>query len=326
MTGTPSDHPDPSDVPAQRPSPGETGPSASERAATERAAALRAVFAASPRPGQSSRDRRGFGNSGSPAPGRPSGRNGTGSAATGPAGAPLTPARRRRRLWLVPVVAGALALGAVAGGIVVHRAKTTATGGTATADSSGQAGVQLPATGVTDSPVPPSPSGAPAVTPSSASAPPPSTPTATATGKPAPSASPAVTGRANPGGANLALGRTATASSIESAPWPASAAVDGDMASRWSSGFADPQWIKVDLGAVWAISDVRLAWEHAYAVSYRVDLSLDGSHWSTVYRTTAGTDGIRDVPVARVPARYVRVYGIKRVSQYGYSLQELEVR
>ncbi|GIF20819.1 hypothetical protein BJ973_001275 [Actinoplanes tereljensis] len=364
MTGTPSDHPDPADVPAQRPSSDEGRPSASEKAATERAAALRAVFAASPRPGQSTRDLRGFRTSGSPATGRPtgpgpatdqaatsrtpkrpSGLNAPGTPATGRrggknasgspdigwpasqngAGSPAASGRRRRRLWLVPVVVGAVALGAVAGGIAVHRAKPTTIDGTAAADSSGQAGVQLPATGVTDAPTPsPSSPVASSVAPTSASALP-SSPTATATSKPTPSSSPTVTGRANPSGTNLALNKTATASSIESAPWPASAAVDGDMASRWSSGFADPQWIKVDLGAVWAISDVRLAWEHAYALSYRVDLSLDGSKWSTVYRTTAGTDGVREIPVTKVPARYVRVYGLKRVSQYGYSLQELEV-
>jgi hypothetical protein len=135
-----------------------------------------------------------------------------------------------------------------------------------------------------------------------------------------------VAARANPSGANLALRKTATASSIESDPWPASAAVDGDLKSRWSSGFADPQWIKVDLGRVWAIHDVTLAWEHAYAISYRVDVSVDGRHWSTVYRTTAGTDGTRDIRIATVPARYVRMYGTERVSQYGYSLLEFQVR
>jgi F5/8 type C domain-containing protein len=243
------------------------------------------------------------------------------AAGRAPGGGAAADRNRRRRLWLVPVIAGALALGAVAGGIAVNRMRTAAADGTA-APSGGQAGARPETTGAAGSVTP---SVAPTVAPSSAAASLPS-PSATTVTRATPSVSPTVTGRANPGGTNLALRRTATASSVESAPWPASAAVDGSMESRWSSGFADPQWIKVDLGAVWQISAVRLAWEHAYALSYRVDLSLDGSHWTTTYRTTAGTDGVRDIPVAKVPARYVRVYGIKRVSQYGYSLQELEVR
>ncbi|GAA1805386.1 discoidin domain-containing protein [Actinomadura chokoriensis] len=48
--------------------------------------------------------------------------------------------------------------------------------------------------------------------------------------------------------ADLAQGRTATASSQESNAFPASSAVDGDSGTRWSSAFSDPQWLQVDLG------------------------------------------------------------------------------
>ncbi|MEU9845254.1 discoidin domain-containing protein, partial [Actinomadura sp. NPDC048032] len=52
------------------------------------------------------------------------------------------------------------------------------------------------------------------------------------------------------GSSDAALNRPATASSTENASFPASAAVDGDPATRWSSAFGDPQWIQVDLGTV----------------------------------------------------------------------------
>src|SRR6187551_417177 len=47
----------------------------------------------------------------------------------------------------------------------------------------------------------------------------------------------------------LSQGKPATASSTENAGTPASAAVDGNPGTRWSSAFADPQWIQIDLGA-----------------------------------------------------------------------------
>ena len=47
----------------------------------------------------------------------------------------------------------------------------------------------------------------------------------------------------------LSQGKTATASSVENASFPASAAVDGNTGTRWSSAFSDPQWLEVDLGA-----------------------------------------------------------------------------
>ena len=47
----------------------------------------------------------------------------------------------------------------------------------------------------------------------------------------------------------LSQGKTATASSVENASFPASAAVDGNTGTRWSSAFSDPQWLEVDLGS-----------------------------------------------------------------------------
>ena len=60
------------------------------------------------------------------------------------------------------------------------------------------------------------------------------------------------------GTTNLALNKTATSSSTESAADPASAAVDGNTGTRWSSAFSDPQWLEVDLGSSQSICQV--AW------------------------------------------------------------------
>src|SRR5829696_1393217 len=62
----------------------------------------------------------------------------------------------------------------------------------------------------------------------------------------------------------LSQGRPVTVSSTESAAFPGSAAVDGNAGTRWSSAFADPQWIRVDLGSARAVSRVVLRWEAAY--------------------------------------------------------------
>jgi hypothetical protein len=131
---------------------------------------------------------------------------------------------------------------------------------------------------------------------------------------------------ANPGGANLALGRPATASSVEGDAHPPRFAVDGDPGTRWSSAFNDPQWISVDLGRPWLVTQVVLRWEAAYGVEYDLAVSLDGSTWRTVWRTGEGAGGVRDVRIAATPARFVRMTGTRRVGQYGYSLWELEVR
>jgi serine/threonine protein kinase len=130
----------------------------------------------------------------------------------------------------------------------------------------------------------------------------------------------------NTSGRDLALNGTAIASSEEGPQWPASHAVDGDEATRWGSGFSDPQWLRVDLGARWQISEIRLDWENAHATAYRVEVSTDGTTWKSVYSTSNGVGGKVVVKVAKVPARYVRMYGTRRSTNYGYSLWELDVR
>ncbi|MGW5781763.1 discoidin domain-containing protein [Streptomyces sp. NPDC003863] len=122
----------------------------------------------------------------------------------------------------------------------------------------------------------------------------------------------------------LSQGRPATASSQENGGTPASAAVDGDPGTRWSSTFADPQWIQVDLGAPAALSRVDLRWETAYGKAYRIELSGDGTDWTTAYSTANGPGGNESLPVTGT-ARYVRVYGTTRATGWGYSLWEFQV-
>ncbi len=126
------------------------------------------------------------------------------------------------------------------------------------------------------------------------------------------------------GTADAALNRPATASSTENAGTPASAAVDGNTATRWSSAFADPQWLQVDLGASVGVCQVVLTWEAAYAKSFQIQVSTDASAWTSVYSTTTGTGGTQTLNVSGT-GRYVRMYGTARATAYGYSLWELAV-
>ncbi|MDF9811530.1 glycoside hydrolase family 3 C-terminal domain-containing protein [Streptomyces sp. SPB162] len=121
-----------------------------------------------------------------------------------------------------------------------------------------------------------------------------------------------------------ALNRPATASSTERADTPAAAAFDGNAGTRWSSAAADPQWLQVDLGAATEICGAQLAWEDAYAKAYRIQVSDDGTDWTTLYDTTAGQGGIETVTLSGT-GRYVRMTGLQRATQWGYSLWEFSV-
>uniref|UniRef100_UPI000DBA80D9 discoidin domain-containing protein n=1 Tax=Actinoplanes lutulentus TaxID=1287878 RepID=UPI000DBA80D9 len=122
----------------------------------------------------------------------------------------------------------------------------------------------------------------------------------------------------------VSQGKTATASSVESAAFPASAAVDGNAGTRWSSTFADPQWLQVDLGSTQTINQVVLNWEAAFASAFTIQTSANGTSWTNISPVTAGQSGVQTLNVSG-SGRYVRMNGTTRATPYGYSLWEFQV-
>jgi len=124
---------------------------------------------------------------------------------------------------------------------------------------------------------------------------------------------------------NLALGKAVTASSIEAATLPASYAVDGSGTTRWASAYVDPSWIAVDLGSNLSFNRVVLRWEAAYGKAYQIQVSSDNATWTPVYTQAAGLGGVETISFGSTTARYVRMLGTARGTQWGYSLWEFEV-
>ncbi len=126
---------------------------------------------------------------------------------------------------------------------------------------------------------------------------------------------------------------TAIASSYEAAP-SASAAFDGDYNTRWASNSGDPQWIYIDMGADYRVTQATINWEVAAASNYTIQVSdstanaPNGAGW-TVVGTVAGNgqgSGPPGIPVTTnltpIAGRYLAMYGTARASQYGYSIFE----
>lgn len=117
-------------------------------------------------------------------------------------------------------------------------------------------------------------------------------------------------------------------------------------------GGDDPQWISVDLQADCQVTRVRLTFEadasdpvftppatgnpaqgttgkeilSSYALAFVVETSRDGRSWTSVYRTTAGTGGVVDIPLTRsVTARWVRMTAQRRSSPNPLGLNGFEV-
>jgi hypothetical protein len=124
---------------------------------------------------------------------------------------------------------------------------------------------------------------------------------------------------------SLSRGNSAFSSSVENNDLVPQYAVDGDLSTRWGSlEGIDPQWLYVDLGETKDITRVTITWEDSYATKYEIQVSDDAVNWTTIFHTDNGIGGIEEIPVTG-RGRYIRMYGIERGTEWGYSIYEFDV-
>ncbi len=116
------------------------------------------------------------------------------------------------------------------------------------------------------------------------------------------------------------------ASSCQEEGHKAEYVVDGNKQTRWSSGFSDPQWIQIDLGKIKELAGLNIYWETAYGKVYDILLSKDGKKWNKVYETSDGDGGTDDIYFKKSKARYIKLYGKKRGTAWGYSIYEMSIK
>jgi len=130
-------------------------------------------------------------------------------------------------------------------------------------------------------------------------------------------------------GTNLALHHPAHASSTNLSNTKVNLLAryvnDNNLSTRWGSKYSDPQWIYIDLGKTYAIGEVKLNWERAYGKAYKIQTSNDAKSWTTIYSTSTGDGNTDDLTNLNGQGRYVRMYGTKRGTQWGYSLYEMAI-
>ena len=125
---------------------------------------------------------------------------------------------------------------------------------------------------------------------------------------------------------NLAYKKPVNTSSVEENDLLGKYAVDGNKtSSRWASEQkSDPQNFVVDLQGYYNINHVRIFWETAYASEYKIQASMDSTNWKTLVHETSGNGGKDSYEVSDT-CRYVKIHGISRGTEWGYSIYEFEV-
>ena len=103
-------------------------------------------------------------------------------------------------------------------------------------------------------------------------------------------------------------------------------ALDSHLDTRWTTKeWQDDAWIMVEFADPVVIDTVILRWEDAYGRAYSIDVSNDGTIWTTVYAETNGNGGVDEIHFPSTTAQYIRWTGQGRGTAFGYSLWEIEI-
>jgi O-glycosyl hydrolase len=132
-------------------------------------------------------------------------------------------------------------------------------------------------------------------------------------------------------GATGALPRGAwiASASVSNGGEPPSNALDGNGATRWSTGQAQTngQWFQVDLNSPQTFFQIEMdsgASAGDYAQGFQVYVSNDGTNWSDSLVSGAGSSQTIDVTFANQTARFIRVIQTGSSSHW-WSLHEFNV-
>jgi O-glycosyl hydrolase len=111
---------------------------------------------------------------------------------------------------------------------------------------------------------------------------------------------------------------------------PPTSALDGNVASRWSTGQpqTNGQWFQVDMNSPQTLYQIEMDSDTSgtdYARGYQVYVSNDGTNWGSPLVSGAGSSPAVSVTLANQTARYIRVIQTGSSPQWWWSLHEFNV-
>ncbi|MBY7144401.1 beta-N-acetylglucosaminidase domain-containing protein [Virgibacillus sp. NKC19-3] len=133
---------------------------------------------------------------------------------------------------------------------------------------------------------------------------------------------------------NLAYQQKATASTEYNESQGASFLVDGDNSTRWASDYKDmtdfernDQWVEVELDQAVDMDRIVINWEAARASAYKILASDNGVDYEEIYAYDDDTRGtlVDVINLEDVNAKFIKIDMSQRITDYGYSIYELEI-
>jgi hypothetical protein len=108
---------------------------------------------------------------------------------------------------------------------------------------------------------------------------------------------------------NIAIGKSATASSTNSVDMPEKA-IDGNNSSFWKSEAKTEHWYQVGLKNLHTVERIEIDWGDTYLNKYTIEYTTDNVTWEVLERVTSGTGGNEVFNLSEaIDAKAIRIVG-----------------
>ncbi|HEY8517311.1 MAG TPA: discoidin domain-containing protein [Candidatus Binatia bacterium] len=109
---------------------------------------------------------------------------------------------------------------------------------------------------------------------------------------------------------------------------PPDGVLDNDPLTSWHSGsVAEQQWLLLDFRAPRELGGIIIDWDREdFPTVYRVELSDDGEHWVTGYRSETGTGRRAYIYLRDAETRYLRLVFEKSSREHGYGIRGISIQ
>ena len=122
----------------------------------------------------------------------------------------------------------------------------------------------------------------------------------------------------------------ATATSYEKNPlynYQATSAIDDSMTTRWASDWKDNESITFELLKSSVITGIELNFENGEGSAFDIQTSKDDKNFTTVRRIAYGEIKDKNIKIdlPALEGTFIRLQGVKRCNNYGYSIYDTHV-
>jgi len=104
--------------------------------------------------------------------------------------------------------------------------------------------------------------------------------------------------------------------------------MDNDLSTRWSAK-GNGQWVQYDLGAVYNISEIAIAYYRgdARTADFEVFVSQNATEWSSVYKGQSSGSTLEEesYPISDIKGRHLRIVGYGNSSNDWNSITEVDI-